>query len=124
MKRLALLSLILGVLSMSALVLSGCTSPPAMNETLHVALGEEFTLHENQSAIIEPDGLEVRITDFIYSPCPQGAVCVWSGLGVGMEYELGTQVKTGMNLAQAFGYRTEIIETDYKTYAKLKVVKE
>jgi hypothetical protein len=119
MKRLALLSLILG-----ALVMSGCASPPAMNGTLHVGLGEEFTLHENQSAIIEPDGLEVRITDFIYSPCRQGAVCVWSGLGVGMEYRLGTQVKTGMNLVQAFGYRTEIIETDYKTYAKLKVVKE
>jgi hypothetical protein len=119
MKKLALLSLILG-----ALFLYGCASPPVANGTLHVGLGEEFTLHENQSAIVEPDGLEIRITEFIYSPCPQGAVCVWSGLGVGMEYKLGGKTETGMNLVRAFGYKTEIVETDYKTYAKLKVVKE
>ncbi len=64
------------------------------------------------------------MTDFIYSPCPEGAVCIWSGLGVGMEYRLDGQVKTGMNLVEAFGYRAEILQTDYKTYAKIKVVKE
>ena len=65
-------------------VLAGCTSP-FVKETLYAGLGEEFVLHENQSAIIEPDGLEVRVIGFIYSPCPPDAVCVWSGLGVVLE---------------------------------------
>jgi len=119
MKMAAMLFLILG-----GFLLAGCVFFPASNETLHVGLGEEFVLHENQSAIIEPDGLEVRVTDFIYSPCPEGAVCIWSGLGIGMEYRMGGQVVSGINRAEAFGYRTEFIETDYKTYAKMKVVKE
>ncbi|MCI0503820.1 hypothetical protein L0Y65_03855 [Candidatus Micrarchaeota archaeon] len=112
------------LLVFGALVLAGCAFPPASDEALHVGLGEEFVLHDNQTAIIEPGGLEIRITNFIYSPCPQGAVCVWSGLGVGMEYKMGGKVEAGMNLVRAFGYRTEIIETDYKTYARLKVMQE
>lgn len=106
------------------LVLAGCASPLVSTETLRVGLGEEFILHENQSAIIEPDGLEVRVTNLIYSPCPPGAECIWSGLGVVLEYRLNGQTEQGVNLMKAFGYKTEIVDTDYKTYAKLKVTKE
>ncbi len=114
MKKLAVLFLII-------VALVGCTSP--FLPTLHAGLGEEFVLHKGQSAIIEPDGLEVKLVDFIYSPCPPDAVCVWSGLAVILEYRINGQLVNDTELAKTFGYKTEIIDSDYKTYAKLKVVK-
>jgi hypothetical protein len=98
------------------LFLLGCVSQD-------VKLGEEFTLRENQSITIAPDGLGVKVTDFIYSPCPVGAVCIWSGLGIGLEYRLNNQTESGVNLLSAFGYQTEIVDTDYQTYARLRVTK-
>lgn len=96
---------------------------PQNYETLYVSLGEEFTLHENQSAIIENDNYEIKITEFFNSPCPKDAQCFWSGVGIAFEYTLIGEVKGGVDLVQAFGYQTTIIDTDHETYAKLKITK-
>jgi hypothetical protein len=108
------------VLLLLGLILFGCVK---QGQPSQVSLGEVFTLHANESAIIKDEGLEVRVDSFIYSPCPPGAQCFWSGLGVVMEYKKGNETAKGVNLAEAFGYRTAIIETDYKTFAKLNVSK-
>ena len=130
-------NLLLLLLITGALLIVGCTqlskqtpeqkTPdnqiPQNYETLYVSLSEEFTLHENQSAIIENENYEIKITKFFNSPCPKGAQCIWSGIGIAFEYTYKGEVKKGTNLVQAFGYQTTIIDTDYETYAKLKITK-
>jgi hypothetical protein len=108
------------VLLLLGLIFQGCVQ---QGQPSQVSLGEGFTLHANESAFIRGEGLEVRVDSFIYSPCPPGAQCFWSGLGVVLEYKKGNETQKGVNLAEAFGYRTAIIDTDYKTYARLNVTK-
>jgi len=87
------------------------------------SLGEPFTLGLNQVATITDTGLEVEITGFINSPCPKGAQCIWSGVGIDFTYRLNGKVEKGVNLTEAFGYQVVIGETDYETYANLTVEK-
>lgn len=86
-----------------------------------IELGTEFTLHKNESAIIQNIGYKITITNFFNSPCPDGAQCLWSGVGVGLRHSLKGEIKEGVNLTEAFGYQTTILETDHETFAKLKV---
>ena len=92
-------------------------------ETQYVSLGTKFVLHENQSAIIKNEGLEIKVLKFYNSPCPSGVLCGWSGIGIGLEYKYKNEVKKGINLVKAFGYKTDIIDTDHETYIKLRVNK-
>lgn len=86
-------------------------------------LGQEFILHENESVSITNENLQIKILNFYNSPCPKGAQCIWSGVGVELEYSQNGQQVKGIDLKQAFGYETNIIWTDYETYAKLVVKK-
>ena len=86
-------------------------------ETLHVSLGEAFTLHENQSALINSEDFEIAILQFYNSPCPANVQCVWSGVGIKFGYKHKGKAEIGM-MVHAFGYQTTIIESDYETYAK------
>lgn len=86
-------------------------------------LGQEFILHENESASITNENLQVKVTKFYNSPCPKGVQCIWSGVGVELEYSQNGQQVKGIDLKQAFGYETTILWTDYETYAKLVVKK-
>ncbi len=109
-----------------AVLVSGCVSgdnQPGNNETLYVSLGQEFILHENQSAILNSDDFEISVIEFIYAPCPEGMQCAWSGLGIVFEYRHDDEVKGGLNLVQAFDYQINIIDTDYQTYAKLNITR-
>jgi len=127
--------LIASFMIVAVLLFTGCTpiSKPAPEpnnpeipqhyETIHASLGEEFILHENQSAIIENSSFEIKINQFYNSPCPKNTECIWSGVGIAFEYTYEGQTQKGINLAQAFGYQTKIIDTDKETYAKLKITK-
>lgn len=117
-KKTNLILLLVGVL-----LVTGCQKIPQNYETLYISLSEEFTLHENQSAIIENDNYEIKITKFFNSPCPDDVQCIWSGVGIAFEYTYNGEVKKGTDLVQAFGYQTTIIDTDHETYAKLKISK-
>lgn len=88
-----------------------------------VSLGQRFTLKKNQFVKIASTGLEIGIIEFYNSPCPKGAQCLWSGVGIGFEYRLNGEVKKGIDLVQAFGYQTTIVKTDHKTYADFIVGK-
>lgn len=86
-----------------------------------IELGAEFTLRKNESAIVQNVGYKITVTNFFNSPCPEGAQCLWSGVGVGLRHSLKGEIKEGVNLTEAFGYQTTIIETDHETFAKLKI---
>ncbi len=89
-----------------------------------VRLGDEFTLNESQRVRLEGTGFELRIVRFFNSPCPPDAECVWSGVGIAFEYRYNGQVKRGINLVKAFGYRTIIIRSDYESYAVLRIERD
>lgn len=93
------------------------------NNTISASLGKEFTLRENQTATITGTSLTVKLTQLINGYCPDGVNCFWSGMGLELEYRLGQEIKKGINLMQAFGYRITIVKTDYNTYATLIVEK-
>ncbi len=89
-----------------------------------VRLGDEFMLKENQGVRLENTGFEVKILRFFNSPCPPHVECVWSGIGIEFEYRYEGQVKRGINLAKAFGYKTIIIRSDYESYAVLRIERD
>jgi len=123
------------VLTMLVLTVSGCAirQSPATNtvptSTIPVpgdgvvlaALGQQFTLREGQIAKISSSGLEIKITRFYNSPCPADVQCIWSGVGIDLEYRLNGQIQKGIDLVQAFGYEITIVTTDHETYADLIV---
>lgn len=88
-----------------------------------VNLGEEFTLKKGEAAKIRGLNVTLTVTGFIYSPCPEGSQCFWSGLAV--EYELsvnGNIYKSSFgNLPSEAPYRVFIKDSDYKTYATLVI---
>ncbi len=95
--------------------------PGPENKIISTALGQQFNLKKGQIAKIGDTGLEVEITEFYNSPCPEGAQCIWSGVGIALEYRFSGQVQKGIDLVQAFGYQTTIVKTDHETYADLTV---
>lgn len=105
---------------------SSSNNPPA---TITAALGEEFTLTLNQTAAID-ESLQLTVTEFINSPCPPNANCVWIGVGVGATLEFNGQTETTMysNVGGAhatpFGFTVTITKTDFETAATFKVERE
>jgi hypothetical protein len=83
----------------------------AMGE-ITVRLGEQFTLGKKQVARIAKTDVTLRITRLAYSPCPKGAVCVWSGKAA--DYEL---LRDDTILHHDYPYGVTLVSTDYKTYA-------
>ncbi len=89
-----------------------------------VQLGQEFEIKKGQTAGIAGTGLELNILRFFNQPCPPGAKCVWSGIGIEFEYRYDGQSKRGINLVRAFGYRTDVLRSDYESYAVLRITEE
>jgi hypothetical protein len=89
-----------------------------------IKLGDEFILKENQKVRLEGTGFELKVVRFFNSPCPPDVECVWSGIGIEFEYRCDGQVKRGVNLVKALGYRTIIIRSDYESYAVLRIERD
>ncbi len=89
-----------------------------------VELGQEFELKKGQRAGVAGTGFELAILKFFNQPCPPGVKCVWSGVGIEFEYRYNGQLKKGINLVQAFGYQTDVIRSDYESYAILRITQE
>jgi hypothetical protein len=99
-------------------------STPLAQDDLLVRLGEEFVLGENQGAKVEGTGFAVKILKFFNSPCPPNVECFWSGIGIKFEYQYDGQVRRGINLVKAFGYRTTIVRSDYESHAVLMITRD
>lgn len=87
------------------------------SSTRLVGLGDENVLREGQTAKLIGRDVYITINHFIYSPCPAGARCIWSGLDVVHDlYVNGNKVKADETI-----YRVIIVKTDYKSYAAIKI---
>ena len=117
----------IAILLFTFLVLA-CTksmrADPSSPDHLSVELGQEFELKKGQRAGVAGTGFELTILNFFNSPCPPGVQCVWSGIGIEFEYRYNGQLKRGINLVKAFGYQTDVIRSDYESYAILRVTQD
>lgn len=103
-------------------IISPTDSLKPWNVTLHASLGDSFTLGEGQVAGIGNTGLQVRIMQFYNDPCGgEGITCVWSGVGIAIDYRFNGEIQSGIDLVKAFGFQTTIIETDHETFATFVV---
>ncbi len=110
--------------SLALACMSSKGSTGLSHDDLFVKLGEEFVLGENQGAKLEGTGFGIRILKFFNNPCPPNVECFWSGIGIQFEYRYDGEVKSGINLVKAFGYRTTIVQSDYKSHAVLRITKD
>ncbi|NQU78002.1 hypothetical protein HQ544_04880 [Candidatus Falkowbacteria bacterium] len=119
---------VLLVFLLLSLFIAGCgqgtdNSRSESYETLTVSLGEEFTLHKNQPAIIDDENFTITVTEFYNSPCPEDAQCNWSGKGIAYECSHNGVVEEALNATQVCGFNQEYITSDLETYVKLKITK-
>ena len=84
-------------------------------------LGEEFILEQNQKARLQDSSFVIGILRFFNDPCPPNVKCVWSGVGIEFEYRFKGEVRRGINLLKAFGYRCSVIRSDYESYAVIQI---
>jgi hypothetical protein len=95
---------------------ASCASP----RTIKTELGKEFVLRKGQRAELARTDASIRIVDFINSPCPKGARCVWSGQKVNLEL---TVAGATVPLNGQAPYSVEVLSSDYKTRAALRATK-
>jgi len=100
------------------------TTEPSSNAKM-VSLGEEFTLKKGETARVKGLNVFLKVKDFIYSPCPKGAQCFWSGLAVVFELTVDGKVYNASigNLPPKAPYDVFVKKNDYKTYANLVIDK-
>lgn len=114
MKKIALILLI------AVLIVLGYLFIPKGGDSL-AQVGEEFSLSKGETVYLEGKGdPSLSVTEFIYSPCPEDAQCIWEGLDV-----LYTFTYEGIPYARGeFGnvpYTVELIDSDYQSYATFRV---
>lgn len=91
-----------------------------------VSLGEEFTLKKGETARVKGLNVFLKVKDFIYSPCPKGVMCIWSGLAVVYELTVDDKVYDGSfdnPPPHEAPYDVFVKKTDYKTYATFVINK-
>lgn len=102
------------------------------SSTITVSLGEEFTLKKGETAQVNGLSAFLKVNDFIYSPCPKGLQCIWSGLDV--IYDLTVDGKVyGSHRSDLDNpphktlyeapYDVLVKGSDYKTYATFAINK-
>jgi len=124
---------VVAIVAILTLFLYGCvkeSSPkiPGSNSEKEVKIvnfGEEFTLFKGESAQINELNVSLKLNDFIYSPCPKGVMCVWSGLAVVYELNVNGTIYVAPEsyLPQETPYNVFINNTDYKTFATFVIDK-
>lgn len=87
---------------------------------INLVLGQATVLNRNAIANL-PDGDTLAIAEMINEPCTE--VCIWSGQGIWFNwYHKGSTKPVKMPpYPITFPYILELIDTDYETYAKIKI---
>ncbi|MFC1787736.1 hypothetical protein ACFLZY_00770 [Patescibacteria group bacterium] len=88
----------------------------SFNKIQFVKFGQEFTVKAGELVVVPQAGLSFRIKEFIYSPCPPGFQCAWSGLAVYYDFR-----HNGSPVSESDPYDYVELDTDYQTFAKVLI---
>lgn len=83
----------------------------------YVQLDEEVVLKEGSSAVVINENIRITVTGFVNSPCPKDTQCIWEGFVVRYDVYQNNE-KININESK---YKVEIVKSNYKTYAKIKI---
>lgn len=89
-------------------------------------LDEATALKQGEVAFAYGPNTYLKVKSFINSPCPQGANCIWSGLGVNSELYVDGKITTsvaGYAKSETNPYEIILKDSDYKTYATFIIKK-
>ena len=93
----------------------------------YVNLGAEIKLEKNQKAKLKFKKLSVNIVHFTNDSCPKDTKCFGEGTKA-VEYIINNNKQSyavgSMNVENNSGYTIETIDTDYKSYAIIKIIKQ
>lgn len=84
-------------------------------------LGTNTTLTKDCFKVVHETELQFGITNFYYNPCPKDTTCISPGKSIEFRYPIGEAVQQASELYTAFGYRIEVLETNYQTYAIVRI---
>lgn len=90
---------------------------------VNLVLGQATTLNRYDNAIL-PDGSTLTIAEFINEPCPPDVACIWSGQAAYFNYYpkgVPDRIIRMPPYTGEFPYNFELLDTDYETYAKIKL---
>ena len=94
-----------------------------------ISLKEEIELKKGETVQLKGENVFITIKDFTYSPAPAGTMSDWSGLAViyqieinGVKYETDYMGNFQTGDYEKIPYYVLIINSDYKTFAKIKVI--
>lgn len=101
----------------------------SINNVTSVELNEEITLKRNEKIKLENEEVYLTIKKFINSPPPEGTVAIWSGLAVIYKLEIEGEIYTtnDIGILEEGGnipYSINILDSDYETFAKVKIVEK
>jgi len=98
----------------------------SINKLKLVNAGTVLRLQQDQTARLKVSDVSVKIVHFTNEPCPADKTCFGSGQKA-VEYQMsidGQQYATGSQTPlKGIKYQIETIESDYKTYANIKIIK-
>lgn len=96
----------------------------AQDAIREVGAGEEFTLKQGESVKLKDVDLTLTVTGFEYSPCPEGAQCIWSGLAVNYDLNVGGFIYSSAGsttesepIPADLPLEVLVKDSDYQTYA-------
>lgn len=107
--------------------------PSPKYETVDISLGQEFILHQNQSAKVKNEDYAIRLIDFYSVRCPEKTdiKCELAFLdeitfehahnGIVIKEMVRTTSPKEKMVAKAFGYQTIVLDTDPNNYTKLRI---
>jgi len=109
------------VLGVASLLMCASSNSLLAGAVQWVQLDKPFTLKKGARAQVRDLSVVVEIDGFSNSPCPKGAMCVWSGLAVHLRITVkGKQCLANFRNSDC-RYEVEVRESDYKTQALLVI---
>lgn len=130
----AIIALILGAVAITMICLKEKPIEENKKESIQpdeeemkvVKLNEEIELRKNETVKLEGKEVYLTIKGFTNSPAPEGTQAIWSGLGVTYELKIDdveyvSSIQGFFNEYEDIKYKVITIDSDYKTYAKVKI---
>lgn len=97
-----------------------------INNTKLVNLDSSVRIEMGQIVKTKAQNVSVKVTNFVNDKCPEGAKCFGDG-SKSVEYMVtvdGQGYATGsVSSEPVAGYKIETVDSDYSTYADIKIVK-
>lgn len=131
MKKILIISLIIIIVAGLGIMAYKLLGPKAETEKTSkeiksINFNEEITLRKGETVKLNGKEAYLTIKDFTYSPAPEGAQAIWSGLGITYKLKINDKTYTSNIMGffeeyDSIPYDIILKDSDYKTFAKIMI---